>query len=283
MENIMDLVKIERDKNYGLVVSSRVIAKGLGKRHDSVLRDIDKIIEKQSPQICGDLNKMIFANQYKDGKNRNYREYLLTKDGFILYMFNIQGHNKFKISYINEFNRMERALNGRSVHTETKEVKIVKPNKKLTFRGEIVITLSQLSKILRKERETIGSKLESRNVISGNDLREFKSENQGRKYLSCLTILNKDEAIQVAEKLKNVSEESKKELMSYFTPDMESIKDSRHWKRLKDMQNELCISGKTFLEEIKNLEEGVERIKKLKMYILGYIQMMDYDIHELES
>lgn len=110
MENIMDLVKVERNENYGLVVSSRVIAKALGRRHDSVLRDIDKIVEIQSPQICGDLNKLIFTNQYKDGKNRNYREYLLAKDGFILYMFNIQGHNKFKLAYINEFNRMERLL-----------------------------------------------------------------------------------------------------------------------------------------------------------------------------
>ena len=73
MENIMDLVKVERNKTYGLVVSSRVIAKGLGKRHDSVLRDIDNIMGKQSPQICGDLNKLISTHNYKDSRNRkNY-------------------------------------------------------------------------------------------------------------------------------------------------------------------------------------------------------------------
>ena len=105
MENIMDLVKVERNKSYGLVVSSRVIAKGLGKRHEKVLRDIDKIL------INPDLGRLIFTSNYKDSRNRNYREYLLTKDGFILYMFNIQGHNKFKLAYINEFNRMERLLN----------------------------------------------------------------------------------------------------------------------------------------------------------------------------
>ncbi|VTX48966.1 Phage regulatory protein Rha (Phage_pRha) [uncultured Leptotrichia sp.] len=281
MENIMDLVKVERNKTYGLVVSSRVIAKGLGKRHDSVLRDIDNIIGKQSPQICGDLNKLISTHNYKDSRNRNYREYLLTKDGFILYMFNIQGHNKFKISYINEFNRMEKALNERK-ENETKVIQIEAP-KKLTFRGEIVITLSQLSEILGKDRETIGSKLEHKNVISGNDLREFKSENQGKKYMSCLTILNKDEAVQVAERIKNVSEESKQELMKYFIPDMESIKDSRHWRRIKDMQSELCVSGKVFFAEVKKLEESIEKLKELKMQILAYIQFMNYDIHELEK
>ena len=275
MENIMDLVKIERDKNYGLVVSSRVIAKGLGRRHEKVLRDIDKIL------INPDLGRLIFTSNYKDSRNRNYREYLLTKDGFILYMFNIQGHNKFKISYINEFNRMEKALNERK-ENETKVIQIEAP-KKLTFRGEIVITLSQLSEILGKDRETIGSKLEHKNVISGNDLREFKSENQGKKYMSCLTILNKDEAVQVAERIKNVSEESKQELMRYFIPDMESIKDSRHWRRIKDMQSELCVSGKVFFAEVKKLEESIEKLKELKMQILAYIQFMNYDIHELEK
>ena len=105
VENIMDLVKVERHENYGLVVSSRVIARALDKRHEKVLRDIDKIL------INPNLGRLIFTSNYKDSRNRNYREYLLTKDGFILYMFNIQGHNKFKLAYINEFNRMERLLN----------------------------------------------------------------------------------------------------------------------------------------------------------------------------
>ena len=278
MENIIDLVRIERNKNYGLVVSSRVIAKALNRRHKNIIRDIDKICESS---ISSNLSQLIFTSKYKDSRNRNYREYLLTKDGFLLYMFNIQGHNKFKISYINEFNRMEKALNERK-ENETKVIQIEAP-KKLTFRGEIVITLSQLSEILGKDRETIGSKLEHKNIISGNDLREFKSENQGKKYMSCLTILNKDEAVQVAERIKNVSEESKQELMRYFIPDMESIKDSRHWRRIKDMQSELCVSGKVFFAEVKKLEESIEKLKELKMQILAYIQFMNYDIHELEK
>ena len=45
------------------------------------------------------------------GKNgKRNRQYLLTKDGFTLYMFNIQGYNDYKMAYINEFNRMEQAL-----------------------------------------------------------------------------------------------------------------------------------------------------------------------------
>ena len=105
MENIMDLVKIERNKNYGLVVSSRVIAKGLGKRHFNVIRDLENILETPVNSENPNLGFLIFPNEYRvSNQKRKYKEYLLTKDGFILYMFNIQGHNKFKISYINEFN-----------------------------------------------------------------------------------------------------------------------------------------------------------------------------------
>lgn len=111
----MNLVVKLENYNGSYVVSSRIIANQLGKRHDSVLRDIDKLISSKlnifkSPQNCGDLKKSIFPNTYKDSKNRNYREYLLTKDGFTLYMFNIQGYNDFKMAYINEFNKMEREL-----------------------------------------------------------------------------------------------------------------------------------------------------------------------------
>ena len=128
--------KIE-NVNGILVVSSRVIAKQLGKRHSDVLRDLDKILinphlgrlKNQSTHICvdseklistdlsqlknsenADLRSLIIPNYYRDSKNRRYREYLLTKDGFTLYMFNIQGYNDFKINYINKFNRMEQAL-----------------------------------------------------------------------------------------------------------------------------------------------------------------------------
>lgn len=43
-------------------------------------------------------------------KKREYKEYLLTKDGFTMYMFNIQGYNDFKLAYINKFNEMAEKL-----------------------------------------------------------------------------------------------------------------------------------------------------------------------------
>ena len=157
------LVKIKKHDESGYVVSSRVIAKELGKRHDNVLRDIENILissnlrksKSQSTEISVDLKKVIFSNIYKDSKNRNYKEYLLTKDGFILYMFNIQGHIDFKMAYINEFNRMEKELQDKQKHIlpfeEDKEgVKHMKKIYKSKERMEIALNEYKYNLIIGK-------------------------------------------------------------------------------------------------------------------------------------
>lgn len=98
-------VQIENKEKYGLVVSSRIIAEQLGKRHADVISQIEKLFENENVRF------QIIESSYKvKGNNKTYKEYLLTKDGFTLYMFNIQGYNDFKMAYINRFNEMEKSL-----------------------------------------------------------------------------------------------------------------------------------------------------------------------------
>lgn len=106
----MEIV-IQENSQYGLVVSSRTVAKELGKRHKNVIRDLEQIL------IGSDLSRLIIPSNYKDSKNRNYKEYLLTKDGFTLYMFNIQGYQDFKMAYIQKFNEMEKLLHSNNYLT----------------------------------------------------------------------------------------------------------------------------------------------------------------------
>ena len=101
------LIKIENNSELGPVVSSRIVAEELGRRHSHVIRDLEKIL------LDPNVGSVIFESKYKDVTGRTLKEYLLTKDGFILYMFNIQGHNDFKMAYINRFNEMEKALQNR--------------------------------------------------------------------------------------------------------------------------------------------------------------------------
>lgn len=102
----LQVIQIEKNSELGAVVSSRVVANELKRRHDHVKRDLENILKSQSPN----LGSEIISNTYKSERGRKYNEYLLTKDGFILYMFNIQGHNDFKMAYINKFNEMERQI-----------------------------------------------------------------------------------------------------------------------------------------------------------------------------
>lgn len=101
------LIKIENNSELGPVVSSRTVAEELERRHSHVIRDLEKIL------LDPNVGSVIFESKYKDVTGRKLKEYLLTKDGFTLYMFNIQGHNDFKMAYINRFNEMEKALQNR--------------------------------------------------------------------------------------------------------------------------------------------------------------------------
>lgn len=97
-------IEIKNNEKYGLVVSSRTVAEELKREHKNVKRDLEQIL------IGSDLSALILESDYKDIRGRKQTEYLLTKDGFILYMFNIQGHNDFKMAYINKFNEMEKRI-----------------------------------------------------------------------------------------------------------------------------------------------------------------------------
>ncbi|ALF22019.1 Rha family transcriptional regulator [Fusobacterium animalis] len=219
-------------KNGVYVVSSRVIAKQLGKRHSGVLRDLDKILidpnvgrlKNQSTHICvdsenADLRSLIIPSFYQvKGQKRNYKEYLLTKDGFTLYMFNIQGYNGFKMAYINEFNRMEQAL---KEPKEQKKLPLFTEIKPTTWRGTPVIEIQDLAKLTNITDATIHwfSRNEKINLKS-DYLREYKKENSERNYtnISTISVLYKEMVISLCKKY-GVYEKYKDFIENYFRYD----------------------------------------------------------------
>ena len=202
------VVKIE-SKNGINVVSSRVVAKELGKNHSDVLDSLNNILEK------GDFRSLIIPSNYQvKGQKRNYKEYLLTKDGFTLYMFNIQGYNDFKMAYINEFNRMEQALK------EQKKLPFseVKPT---TWRGTPVIEVQDLAKLTNITDATIHwySRNEKINLRYEN-LQEYKKENSDKDYtnISAISVLYKEMVISLCKKY-GVYEKYKDFIENYFRTD----------------------------------------------------------------
>ncbi|EGQ4278205.1 Rha family transcriptional regulator [Staphylococcus pseudintermedius] len=128
-------IKIENNSELGAVVSSRVVANELERRHDNVKRDLEQIL------MSSNVSALIIPSEYKDSRGRKQKEYLLTKDGFTLYMFNIQGHNEFKMAYINRFNEMENALQNRLPRTYkealTQLLETVERNEKLELENNM--------------------------------------------------------------------------------------------------------------------------------------------------
>ncbi|WP_026859385.1 phage regulatory protein/antirepressor Ant [Jeotgalicoccus psychrophilus] len=106
-------IQIENKEDFGLVVSSRVVAEQIGKRHGDVINQIRRILTDDN------VRSLIIDNEYRDKKGELRTEYLLTKDGFTLYMFNIQGHNDFKMNYINKFNEMEDHIKNQTLKLPT--------------------------------------------------------------------------------------------------------------------------------------------------------------------
>ena len=104
-----ELIQINRDENGRVVVSSRQIAKDFGKEHRDVTATIKTLVEG-----CAEKSADLFCEtKYQNEQNKQwYKEYLLTRDGFSLLVMGFTGAEalKWKLKYIDAFNKMEQSL-----------------------------------------------------------------------------------------------------------------------------------------------------------------------------
>lgn len=102
------LVEIQGKRNEERVVtSSRIVAEVFEKRHSDVLRSIENL-------SCSiEFTERNFTlSTYMDTSGKNNKEYIVTKDGFIMLAMGFTGEKafKFKEEYIKAFNSMEEEL-----------------------------------------------------------------------------------------------------------------------------------------------------------------------------
>lgn len=162
-------ITIQENCKYGLVVSSRVIAKELGKEHSKVLRTLDEILEKPN------MASLIIPSFYRtQGQKREYKEYLLTKDGFTLYMFNIQGYQDFKLAYINRFNEMEKLIHHQEF-IENREL-VTKIQKLENELNQIPMTWSQVEVVKEQITETVLRRMKSTGISNRTFKLRLKKE-----------------------------------------------------------------------------------------------------------
>lgn len=171
----MNEFNLEFDEKIGYYVSSRTIADGLGKRHAHVLDTLDEILTNRN------VGSLIVLSKYKDKKGELRKEYKLTKDGFTLYMFHIQGFTEFKMAYINRFNEMESFI--RKAHAKLKEIKINKKfdwvDKRIRDRLDktqyIEDMIAYLYEILDKEYEKIETDIKFKKDSVSKFFLDFKT------------------------------------------------------------------------------------------------------------
>lgn len=97
------LVKVE---NNQIVTDSRSVAEHFGKEHGKVLRAIDNLVSQNG------LTKNMFLEQTREYHGRDFRCYLMNRDGFSLLVMGFTGAKAlgWKLKYIEAFNSMERKL-----------------------------------------------------------------------------------------------------------------------------------------------------------------------------
>lgn len=250
-------ITIQQNNKYGLVVSSRVIAKELGKEHSKVLRTLDEILEKPN------MASLIIPSFYRtQGQKREYKEYLLTKDGFTLYMFNIQGYQDFKLAYINKFNEMEKALRESKV---TQVPVSYEHTRKIMAYGVPVMNVKLLGSITGLSHYEIIStgKKVGAVVLRSEKLKEFKVENGLNSQIAMLMILYKEQVIAIC-KAYGVYEKVKNIIESYFRTDnrIENKVDetSSTIKKEKPFNDVYLNKMYEAMQEIHKLESKVEKI-----------------------
>lgn len=115
-----DIILENRDGK--ILVSSRDVAEKFGKRHDHVIRDIDKLIS-DSPNLG---SEMFIETTYVNERGKIYRCFDMNRDGFSLISMGFTGKKalEWKLKYIDAFNQMEEKLKSVDYLSEEEKLKL---------------------------------------------------------------------------------------------------------------------------------------------------------------
>lgn len=122
---INKLIEIQ-NKEGVLLVSSREVAENFEKEHYHVTKAIENKVENLTHGNLGvEISKLFIESQYEH-KGNNYKEYLLTRDGFSFMAMGFTGSkaDQWKLKYIEAFNKMEQELKTPKVLSPREELKL---------------------------------------------------------------------------------------------------------------------------------------------------------------
>jgi len=105
MSNVIPII-VQRMSNGDAFTTSLLVAEKFEKRHDHVLRKIEKLSSKTFTHL------KIGVSEYQDESGRKNKMYLLNRDAFSFIAMGFTGTRaeEWKLKYIDAFNQMERHL-----------------------------------------------------------------------------------------------------------------------------------------------------------------------------
>ncbi len=117
MNNLIS--KAVTEKKGQPVTTSRKIAKIFGKEHKDVLETIRNTITvlNETDDLTANFSAANFKEGFYKSRGKQYPEYILNKEGFILVTMGYNGKKAmaFKVRYINQFNQMQEFIE--TLHT----------------------------------------------------------------------------------------------------------------------------------------------------------------------
>ena len=163
----MNLVVMQ---NRTAVTSSLVVAESFEKRHDHVLRDVEKL-QKDVPNF----GEMFFEGKEPDSYGRERKVYYMNFNGFTLLTmgFNGQKAMQFKLTYINAFNEMERQLIEMNLPSYEIEDHIQRATKWIEERKELIEAEKKIELLTHSGKLYTATELGGELGISAQKLNAF--------------------------------------------------------------------------------------------------------------
>ncbi|ETA73245.1 Rha family transcriptional regulator [Ligilactobacillus equi] len=99
----------EKSLSSSMVLDSREVAEMIGKRHSDLIRDIDRYINVVDQNAKLRSDNFFVESSYQSGTGKNYKCYLLTKQGCEMVANKLTGEKgiNFTAEYVSRFNEME--------------------------------------------------------------------------------------------------------------------------------------------------------------------------------
>lgn len=168
-----------------LVVTSRQVAEDFEKRHSHICDTIRNLTAENS-----EVKNMMIESKFEHRGNE-YKEYLLTRDGFSLLVMGFTGSKalQWKLKYIEAFNKMEEHIKGQAFNTSrlSKELqailmldeKTVEMNNRITSLEERMTIETGAQKVLC---DLVNNKVKA--VLGGKDTPAYQ-ELSKKTYSQC--------------------------------------------------------------------------------------------------